>query len=200
MVLLLLVVVTQLALTLSRHPALCLSHLVRIVGPRRVALVLVEALHVRGRVGAAAVVLADRVVALGAAHTLVCNNSLAIVWAWRVGMRTVFGVWARCRRAAHHGHRLATSAASVGRESGPEWLSALDEVLVGAVNLYANMLARVQIHFDINLPTIGVFFVHQRLPPSIATYPQTARQRHWPRACLLSSSSLDPCYSVSLGR
>ena len=70
MVLLLLVIVAQFTLTLSRHPSLRLCHLVCVVGSRRIALVLVEALDVGRRVGAGAVVLADRVVALGAAHAL----------------------------------------------------------------------------------------------------------------------------------
>jgi hypothetical protein len=69
-VLLLLVVIAQLSLPLSRHPTLCLSHLVRVIGPLRVALVLVETLDVRGRVGAHTVVFAHGVMALGAAHAL----------------------------------------------------------------------------------------------------------------------------------
>lgn len=86
MILLLLVVVAQLTLALSSHPSLCLRHLVRIVRPRRKTLVLVEALRIGGRVGAHAVVLADRVVALLAAEARVwwgCQCVLC-VRVWRV--------------------------------------------------------------------------------------------------------------------
>ena len=72
MILLLLVIVAQLTLALSSHPSLRLRHLVRIVRSGRKALVLVEALRVGSRVGAYAVVLADRVVALLAAVASVC--------------------------------------------------------------------------------------------------------------------------------
>jgi len=117
-VLLLLVIVAQLTLTLSRHPSLRLCHLVCVVGSRRIALVLVEALDVGRRVGAGAVVLADRVVALGAAHALLLE----------------VGVWAGA--TSHHGHGLA----AVGthgrrREAGTEGLAALGKVLDGAVDL-----------------------------------------------------------------
>jgi hypothetical protein len=81
--LLLLMIVAQLALALGCHATLRLGHLVRIVWPRRIALVLVKALSVGGRMGAHAVILADRVVALGSAHALlcgVCQHVLAAVW------------------------------------------------------------------------------------------------------------------------
>ena len=87
MVLLLLVVVAQLTLPLSSHPPLRLRHLVRIVGSGRIALVLVEALHVGRRLGAGAVVLADRVVALLAARTGFCVGQWELLR--RVGRETV---------------------------------------------------------------------------------------------------------------
>jgi hypothetical protein len=86
-VLLLLMVVAQLSLALSRHPSLRLSHLVRIVGARSVALVLVEALCVGRRVRAHAVVLADRVVALLAGRAGVCIGQWELLC--RVGRTTV---------------------------------------------------------------------------------------------------------------
>jgi hypothetical protein len=67
-ILLLLVIVAQLPLTSSCHSALSLGHLVGIVGSGGVSLVLVETLDVGCGVGAHAVVVAHRVVALRA-HT-----------------------------------------------------------------------------------------------------------------------------------
>ena len=122
MILLLLVVVAQLTLALSRHPSLRLRHLVRIVRARRKALVLVEALRVRGRVGAYAVVLADRVVALLAAVASVyVRQPVYFVSMSRCWRTLLLGVRARAAAAAHHGHRLATAAASLGRG---RWVSA----------------------------------------------------------------------------
>lgn len=69
MILLLLMIVAQFPLTLSCHTALSLLHLIGVVLARRIALVLVVALYVRGRVRAAAVVLADGVVSLRRAAT-----------------------------------------------------------------------------------------------------------------------------------
>lgn len=68
--LLLLVVVAQLALPLSRHPPLVLNHLFRLVGAARglVSLGGVEILEVRGR-GAGSAVKFDRVWSLRAAGT-----------------------------------------------------------------------------------------------------------------------------------
>jgi hypothetical protein len=117
MVLLLLVVVAQLTLSLSRHPSLRLRHLVRIVGSGRIALVLIEALNVRGRVGARAIVLADRVVTLGAAHAL---------------LLLVVGVGTRSTTAAHHGHGLAAvTRHGCRREPRAKGLPALGEVFLG---------------------------------------------------------------------
>jgi hypothetical protein len=135
-VLLLLVVVAQLSLALSRHPTLRLSHLVRIVGARRIALVLVEALDVRGRVGAAAVVLAHGMVALGAAHALLCFSSAPSSHR-SARVHTIVGVGARCRRraaAAHDRHRLAPCSARLGGKSRAKRLSALEEIFRGTVD------------------------------------------------------------------
>jgi hypothetical protein len=92
-ILLLLVVVAQLSLTLSRHPTLRLSHLIRIVRSRRIALVLVETLDVRGRVGARAVVLAHGMVALRAAHTLLYNVHQYELCKWRQECVPYSGNW-----------------------------------------------------------------------------------------------------------
>jgi epoxyqueuosine reductase QueG len=56
-------------------------------------------------------------------------------------MRTVFGVGAQRRSTTHHGHRLATSCTGAGLDSGAERLSALHEVLSGALDLCSAMLA-----------------------------------------------------------
>jgi hypothetical protein len=147
-VLLLLVVVAQLSLPLGRHPTLCLSHLVRIVGPLRVALVLVETLDVRGRVGAHAVILAHGMMALGAAHALFCWVPSAMFldgFVVATCVRTVVGIGARCRTgaaAAHHWHRLATSTARWRSESGAERLPALGEVFRGALDFCSALSAK----------------------------------------------------------
>ena len=130
MVLLLLVVVAQLTLALSSHPSLRLRHLVRIVWSGRKALVLVEALRIGGRVGAYAVVLADRMVALLAAVASICVRQSVFCVLSSACWRTLLGIRAG---AAHHGHRL-TAVARLGRRwrIPAERLSALGEVLCGA--------------------------------------------------------------------
>jgi len=55
--------------------------------------------------------------------------------------RTIVRVWARGTTTTHHGHGLATSAASLGRKSRAKWLSALGEVLGGTIDLCRGMLA-----------------------------------------------------------
>ena len=142
MILLLLVIVAQLTLALSSHPSLCLRHLVRIVRSGRKALVLVEALRVGSRVGAYAVVLADRVVALLAAVASVCVRQSVFCAVASAYWRTLLGVRAG---AAHHGHRLAAVASLRRRWRVPaEWLPTLGEVLGGAFDFCGECVSQVR--------------------------------------------------------
>lgn len=116
MILLFLMIVAQLPLPLSCHPALRLGHLIGIVGSRRIALVLVEALDVGRRVGSASVVLAHGVMALGA-----CQGQWLSPGRYGSTSHTMFGV----RTGISHGHRLTTAGPRLG---GPEF-PALGEVV-----------------------------------------------------------------------
>lgn len=210
MILLLLVVVAQLTLALSSHPSLCLRHLVRIVGSWRKALVLIETLRIRGRVGARAVVLADRVVALLAAVAGVCVRqpvSLSVtaqLIVVRGGVCTLLlGVWAG---GAYHGHGFATAAAS--RRSGRGWgisskgLSTLGEVFGGAFDLCERYVSQKSaIQWQWRGPVIATATATDTATANAicvsAAYHRIARQRHWPRRDAPSSWRLNPRYSVS---
>ena len=67
-------------------------------------------------------------------------------------MRTIVLVWARggSTTAAHHGHGFASAGASLWGEARPERLSALGEILGGAVDLWRGMLAWVY-HLEIHI-------------------------------------------------
>jgi hypothetical protein len=94
-------------------------------------------------VGAHAVVLADRVVALLAAVASVCIRQSVFSVLTLLRWRTLLGVRAG---ATHHGHRLATVAASLGHgwRVSAEWLSALGEILGGAFNFCRECISRVR--------------------------------------------------------
>lgn len=75
-VLLLLVIVTELPLSLCCHPSFRLHHLIHLIRPALITLGCIKALGIAGGVCPVVVVLklADGMVALGAAHARVCHG------------------------------------------------------------------------------------------------------------------------------
>lgn len=127
-VLLLLMIVTQLAFTLSRHPPLGLHHLFSFTGTCLVSLRGIEVLKIGRRVRSERVVFGDGVMSLRdtSSHTLVWQMLFHSLFSRTRVKLTVFREWARSSRSRH----------GVAPRWHTEQLSALDKIVKRTFDLY----------------------------------------------------------------